>query len=217
MVTLNQSRRWFIPDHGREMQTLLDQLSKHSAREAAIVGHALVEATLEAALGEIFTPGYDSRMFKDGILSNFLGKVQIAEAIGLAPKSFTSNLHTINTIRNKFAHIAVDMTFDSQLRDMNVGKLCKSLTMHVDFKHIIEELNTKSGGTLEKVDKESYGLILEDRFSFLESRSLFSDQDLLTSFGLYITNIKLLWLVLTLQMNAIRFNREQVVKFLTSE
>jgi hypothetical protein len=96
------------------MHELLEGLARHSDREAAIVGHSLLEAVLEDAIRSHLVTKPDSRLFGNGApLGSFWGLFTLDHAFGVISDRMRTELQLLNDIRNKFAHSVQDVRFDA--------------------------------------------------------------------------------------------------------
>lgn len=121
-----KSALWKVPPIGSELEELLGGLAQHSDREAAIVGHSLLEAVLEDAVRAHLVPTPDSRLFANGApLGSFWGLFTVGHAFGVVGSGLRTELQLLNDIRNKFAHNVRDVRFAAE----DVSELCRALRL----------------------------------------------------------------------------------------
>ena len=129
--------RWNIPDIGEKLHDLFENLNRLSDREAAIVGHSLIEALLEAAIQAHVVPETDPTLFEQGRpLSSFWGLFTMGHAFGIIPNIVKKELQTINDIRLKFAHGVHNIEFSTQ----EVADLCKALCLPKHYREVLSEV-----------------------------------------------------------------------------
>ena len=108
----------------------LEELGKQSDRGAAIIGAAIVEDVLTECLQLrlILNNTLKERLFsyeKNGPLSNFSAKIDVAYSVGLVTASVRNNLHLIRRIRNRFAHKVEAKEFS----DADIAASCATLDL----------------------------------------------------------------------------------------
>lgn len=110
-----------------EVQRIMASLRTGTDLTVAITGTAVLEATLEQLLIEKF---YSSRaelvgqIFNTrGPLSDFNGKILVAEAFGIVTRIMAQELHSVRAIRNTFAHAKLPLSFDHELIEKEVRSL----------------------------------------------------------------------------------------------
>jgi hypothetical protein len=89
----------------------------------------LVEDELEKLLltaGRVLTSAQVKEIFVRGALRNFARKVDTADLFDLIDEAVRADLHIIRNIRNKFAHTARFVYFDSPHVDQNCRRLSNS-------------------------------------------------------------------------------------------
>ncbi len=85
-------------------------LQKDSDRSVALVGAALIDAELEAALYRFIIPTEASEKAaqkafgSNGAMSSFSAKIDLGLMFGVYEQPVADDLHTIRKIRNEFAH-----------------------------------------------------------------------------------------------------------------
>lgn len=95
------------PDYRERMQIVVQELRSESDRNVAIVGGAWVEEGISGVLQAAFQP--DSAIWKRvtgsyGPLSSFSAMIDVARLLNLVSSQIYSDLNTIRSIRNTFAH-----------------------------------------------------------------------------------------------------------------
>ena len=100
-----------------ELEALLDKLGDGDDRTIAITGASILEAILErfikrklvvcddALAGQLF--------YNRGPLSDFHGKIIVAQAAGYITPPLASELLLVKSIRNAFAHSVIGISFDT--------------------------------------------------------------------------------------------------------
>lgn len=100
-----------------ELEALLDKLGDGDDRTIAITGASILEAILErfikrklavcddALAGQLF--------YNRGPLSDFHGKIIVAQAAGYITPGLASELLLVKSIRNAFAHSVIGISFDT--------------------------------------------------------------------------------------------------------
>ena len=130
-----------------EVEEIMTNLRKDTDIAVAIVASALVEAALERLLAAKFVIKNDdllNRLFQnEGPLSNFNGKILVAQAFGIITSPLAEEMHTIRAIRNAFAHAKVPITFDNDVVFHEVSGL-KLITSMSDIIEI-EGMNPMTG------------------------------------------------------------------------
>lgn len=100
-----------------ELDKILETLETQTDRSIAIVGVAVVEASIEKLIIKklpVTTPRLIGRLFKNrGPLSDFDSKILMAHALDLFKEGWIELLHSVKSIRNVFAHSQIDVTFDT--------------------------------------------------------------------------------------------------------
>jgi len=189
--------RWHRPLLGQGLQDIITAIEGHSDREAAIVGHALVESALESAVKFHLVEGFDSRMLKPGgVLGSFYPKLAIAHAFAIIPTDFKKDLDIINDIRNKFAHSVDQITFDTKSDSLDIPKECGTLTLHETYNTVLSWI----GATIEELDprmqESREGIWLTDASGAVGAIAAFTKDEIQTNKGRYITCVKLSWIIL---------------------
>jgi hypothetical protein len=109
-----------------ELDAALAEIAAGSDRVAAIMGAALVQNTLMGALVTCLKNKGDLDKVFDSIrgpLNSFYGQIVMGKAFGLFDEKTANALHTVRSIRNKFAHAAVSLSFE----EAEVTKKCAGL------------------------------------------------------------------------------------------
>ena len=100
-----------------ELESLLETLGQGDDRTIAIVGASILEAILERFIqrrlafcdatlaGQLF--------YNRGPLSDFHGKIIVAQACGYITPGMAKELLLVKSIRNAFAHTVVGISFDT--------------------------------------------------------------------------------------------------------
>jgi hypothetical protein len=136
--------KWELPPIGPERQAVADALTERSPREAAIMGHALVEATLDELVRASCVAKPDSRIFgAGGLLGSYYALFTVSHAFGLIPSELRNELEIIGTIRNAFGHSFNDIDFDSPF--MDIGKNCRLLKRPKIYEEVNKSIGLHSG------------------------------------------------------------------------
>lgn len=106
-------------DHSDSLQREFDGASD---RAAAIVAGAFLDELLQELLREFFVEQpeqVNKKLFEGtGPLATFSSKIEIAFRVGLVSEGEHRSLHTIRGVRNEFAHVLGDVSFETQsIRD----------------------------------------------------------------------------------------------------
>ena len=107
---------WSLRD-ATEDGRILAELRKQEDRGAAVIGAAMLEDCLTAAIRARFEPNLkiENAFFKGmGPLATFSAKIDLSLLMGLTNDQFHNWLHTIRHVRNQFAHDKRPTTFNSQ-------------------------------------------------------------------------------------------------------
>jgi DNA-binding MltR family transcriptional regulator len=119
-----------LPETADELQIILDEITQQTDRGAAIIATAMLDEMLAEALWRrlILTNSLRERLFsyeKNGPLSTFSSKIDLAFAVGLLKPETRNDLHVVRRIRNKFAHQLEPLTF----AEKEVAALCETLAI----------------------------------------------------------------------------------------
>ena len=110
-----------------EVEAIMESLRGENDIGVAIVASALMEAALERLLTTKFkTKSKDllGRVFQnEGPLSNFHGKILVAQAFGVITSPLAEEMHRIRAIRNAFAHAKVAISFSNEIVQREVASL----------------------------------------------------------------------------------------------
>lgn len=94
------------------------QLREESVRGSAIVGAALIDDALEQMLKALMIASdqKDDELFNGSYapLSSLSAKIDIAYRTGLISPKVRASLHIIRKLRNEFAHVSLQINFESQ-------------------------------------------------------------------------------------------------------
>lgn len=101
-----------------ELEELLGSLDQGDDRSIALVGASILEGILERFI-ERRLVSCDSVMagqlfYNRGPLSDFHGKIIVAQACGYITGAMAKELLLVKSIRNAFAHAVVPISFDSE-------------------------------------------------------------------------------------------------------
>jgi len=124
---------------GREVTRFLGQLAHESERAAVVMGGALVDESLEAALVKLLLPSKSKRdeLFDpDQPIGSFRAKTRLAHRLGLVDDKFCSALDMLRRIRNDFAHSSESKT----LNDAEHSDRVRQLKSYADRTPIWETL-----------------------------------------------------------------------------
>lgn len=98
-----------------DLRATFGALSQDTDRSVAIVASSVAENALERVVRARMTVTRralaDSLFGLRGPLSDFNGKIQVAEAFGFIAPALAADLQLIRRIRNAFAHAATDISF----------------------------------------------------------------------------------------------------------
>jgi DNA-binding MltR family transcriptional regulator len=110
-----------------EIETIMDGLRDQNDISTAIVASAIAEASLERLITERFKSKSKSLIgqifLNRGPLSDFHGKILLAEAFGLITRNMAEELHSIKAIRNAFAHAKIPIDFDNEIIAREIASL----------------------------------------------------------------------------------------------
>ena len=102
-----------------EVEAIIANLRRDTDIAVAIVGSALVESALERLLISKFATKRKEllgRLFQnEGPMSNFHGKILVAQAFGVITSPLADEMHKIRAIRNAFAHAKVPISFENEV------------------------------------------------------------------------------------------------------
>ena len=95
------------------------QLCEESERGSAIVGAALIDDALKEMLKALMVESTkkDDELFKNSYapLNSLSAKIDFTYRMGLISKEVRTSLHIIQKIRNSFAHVSCQISFETQL------------------------------------------------------------------------------------------------------
>lgn len=105
-------------DFAKYFRQFYEQLHLESERGSAIVGGALIEDALEEMLKALMIASIrkDDELFKASYapLGSFSAKIDVAYRTGLISPKVRKSLHLIRDLRNDFAHLSLQMNFETQ-------------------------------------------------------------------------------------------------------
>lgn len=117
-------------DHSDSLQREFDGTSD---RAVAIVAGAFLDELLQELLCEFFVdqPASENKKLFEGTgpLATFSSKIEIAFRVGLVSKGEHRSLHTIRGIRNEFAHVLGDVSFETQSIRARCGNIEAPVSM----------------------------------------------------------------------------------------
>lgn len=100
-----------------ELESLLDNLADGDDRTIAITGASILEAILERFLKRKLVVCDDTLagqlFYNRGPLSDFHGKIVIAQAAGYITPALASELLLVKSVRNAFAHSVIGISFET--------------------------------------------------------------------------------------------------------
>lgn len=138
-----------------EIKAALADAHHQPDRVVAIVLPAIIEGLLQRMIEvklENRSPELLNRLFeRRGPMSDFEGKIDISLAMGWIKDYQAADLGRIRTVRNAFAHSAVDLSFDTP----EIQGIIEGSSLMVGFKRLIAE------------DVEMAGFVLGSRSAFL--------------------------------------------------
>src|ERR1700693_5634122 len=110
-----------------EVAEIMENLRKKSDTESAIVAAAICESYLEELLKaklKYRDPNIEGRIFLNrGPLSDFDSKILIARAFAIITSPLAEEMHSIQAIRNAFAHTKVHIDLNHELIDREIKNL----------------------------------------------------------------------------------------------
>src|SRR4051794_25939330 len=110
-----------------DLEKILNDLISAPDMPVAIISAALAEATLEKLIQSRLKssdPNLIGRIFNNrGPLSDFDSKILIAQAFGIITGPLATELHSLQVIRNTFAHAKIPVSFDHELIDREIKTL----------------------------------------------------------------------------------------------
>lgn len=116
MTTMNEDLRSPQEEMAKAFETASRGLANESDRGAAVLASAWLEDSLTRILLDYLRQGSK----KDELLSpgcpagDFGTKIILADRLGLIHPSMKKSLDIIRKLRNEFAHLASDLSFDTQ-------------------------------------------------------------------------------------------------------
>jgi hypothetical protein len=157
-------------DFANHFRQFYEQLRIESDRGSAIVGAAFIEEALEKMLKALLTASAEKEdeLFKSSYspLGNFSAKIDVAYRTGLISPKVRKSLHIIRDLRNDFAHLSLQMNFETQsVRDRirnlfnlneklfetlwqifqdNLGNLIIDNDSKHDMEHVVRNLGWKT-------------------------------------------------------------------------
>jgi hypothetical protein len=121
-------------DFANYFRQFYEQLRMESERGSTIVGAAFIEEALEKMLKALLIASAekDDELFRSSYspLGSFSAKIDVAYRTGLISPKVRKSLHIIRDLRNDFAHLSLQINFDTQsVRDRirNLFNLNKEL------------------------------------------------------------------------------------------
>jgi DNA-binding MltR family transcriptional regulator len=108
-----------------EGKHLIAAMNDNSDLVCVLVGVAALEQAVMSLLQHYFIDADEARNIFGRILGTYNICNEVAYALGLIRDKAFKNLKLLGTIRNKFAHSSVPVTFN----DTEVKKLCKDLEL----------------------------------------------------------------------------------------
>lgn len=111
----NKSRDYDFASYFRQFY---EQLRMESERGSAIVGAAFIEEALEKMLKALLISSAekDDELFKSSYspFGSFSAKIDVAYRTGLISPKVRLGLHIIRDLRNDFAHLSLQINFETQ-------------------------------------------------------------------------------------------------------
>lgn len=115
-----------------EVETLLSSLVKMEARAAALIAVSILDNFLESAISACFVKLSQTKfnaLFRDkqAPFSSFSNKISVAYALGIFNDVTRSQLDSVRSIRNAFAHTMQPIDFDHPIISAACNNLNPSL------------------------------------------------------------------------------------------
>ena len=137
-----------------------------SDRAAVIIGGAFLDDILKELLQSFFCDDKNKNEIFEGSkpAATFSGKIDLCSSLGLISNWETKTLHTIRKIRNEFAHVVVDISFDVpsiKSRCQNI-QIPENLIMPVNIPLTGDEQGRIPYPELIKADKNNIRKIFEE-------------------------------------------------------
>lgn len=105
-------------DFAKYFRQFYEQLRLESERGSAIVGAALIDDALKEMLKALMIASArkDDELFKSSYapLGSFSAKIDVAYRTGLISPKVRKSLHLIRDLRNDFAHVSLQINFETQ-------------------------------------------------------------------------------------------------------
>lgn len=126
-------RKWSIAQLSEKSEPVREALAKESNRGAALIGAAYLDDILEALLRCVFVDQCaDELLGINQPLGTFHARICLAYSVGLLSKHEYQDLEIVRGIRNDFAHLHDDLTFDNEsvkarCENLQYGCLAKAL------------------------------------------------------------------------------------------
>ncbi|MBX9595008.1 MAG: hypothetical protein K2X46_11630 [Roseomonas sp.] len=195
---------------GQDLQKLVDDLDRRSPREAAIVAHGLIEASLrDVARSSCVQNSVDKSIFlPSGILGSYYSLYTVTHAFGIIPTALRDDLKRIGKIRNAFAHSIEHLDFDSDWE--GIRENCNRLKLPEQYREIGKDM----GAETEDSDYDSReGILLTDPLGFIGGQALFEKEAIHSTKSRFLASTKVAWIILTAK--AIHLAEEQQAKSLS--
>lgn len=119
------------PLRAEDHEALTEELIRGTDRSCALIGCAMVDAALVAALANRFVfhdiESFDALFYSQTApLSNLSGRTRVAQAIGIIGPATTARIDTIRRVRNAFAHSIRPLEFTHPDIEKECGSLPES-------------------------------------------------------------------------------------------
>lgn len=142
-----------ITELSEKLKPVIETLSEETHRGAALVGAAYLDDLLAALLRTVFIEKCaDELLGRERPLGTFYARICLAYSIGLLDEDDYNDLHIVRDIRNAFAHLYDDLSFESE-----------SVRAKCDKMHL---------GQLAETVRDSMGLRTTDKERFAASVAL---------------------------------------------
>lgn len=138
-----------IQNLAQESKALYDVLNKESDMACVLISASYLDSGLASLLKHYFVAGDTAREILEpprGFLSSFASRSELAYCLGLIPKGLLTNLQTVGTIRNSFAHSHLMKSFDHP----EIAELISRLTFPtIDHSITPDEIGARSERTFD--------------------------------------------------------------------
>jgi hypothetical protein len=179
------------------MHNIMLGLRKHTPREAAIVGAATIENALKVLLESRLVGKIDSLFGIQGMLCDYGARRTLANALGLLNPMLNDDLAGIAKIRNHFAHSVRSIDFTTLGLKPDIPQTCSRFHLIEHYNEILIWQNSLDKGDAAVEINDQRGIsIVHPKTRGVLAECTFSDEDIATPKGRYLTAVHLAWIVI---------------------